>query len=191
MTDQEKKLLVGCLRGVQTAWDDFVREYSGLIYHRIKTTLSLHHLDPSQHLIDDIFQDIFLSLVKDDFAQLRRFRGDHNCTLASWLRMIATRRTIDHLRKFNFLTELSDEPLENHPDESSEGPPDNEQSGLLGKAVQALPPHEKIIVDLFFREGLPAQDVASMLRMSVGAVYTQKSRILAKLRETLKKSGSL
>jgi len=101
------------------AWNDFVHQYSGLIYHRIKTTLTIHHLDPSQHLIDDIFQDIFLSLVKDDFAQLRRFRGDHGCTLASWLRMIATRRTIDHLRKFNFPTELLEEPLEERHRESS------------------------------------------------------------------------
>ena len=107
MTDQEKKLLVGCLRGVQTAWDDFVRQYSGLIYHRIKTTLSLHHLDPSQHLIDDIFQDIFLSLVKDDFEQLRRFRGDHNCTLASWLRMIATRRRTNGSRLFDTIQPMA------------------------------------------------------------------------------------
>jgi DNA-directed RNA polymerase specialized sigma24 family protein len=97
MTEQEKTLIAGCLKGEETAWNDFVRQYSGLIYHRIKTTLSSHYHGPSQHLIDDIFQDTFLSLVKDDFAQLRRFRGDHNCTLASWLRMIATRRTIDHL----------------------------------------------------------------------------------------------
>ena len=176
---------------MQTAWNDFVRQYSGLIYHRIKTTLSFHYRGPSQHLIDDIFQDIFLSLVKDEFAQLRCFRGDHNCTLASWLRMIATRRTIDHLRKFNFLMEMLEEPLGNHSAEIPETPLDNEQSELLVEAVQNLPPHEKIIIDLFFREGLPAKDIASMLRISVGAVYTQKSRILAKLRETLKEPGSL
>ena len=68
---------------------------------------------------------------------------------------------------------------------------ENEQCRLLAKAVDSLPPHERILIDLFFREGLPAKDVAAMLRMSVGAVYAQKSRILAKLRATLKKAGSL
>jgi len=146
MTEQEKTLIAGCLKGEEAAWNNFVRQYSGLVYHRIKTTLSSHYHYSSQHLIDDIFQDIFLSLVKDDYVQLRRFRGDHNCTLASWLRMIATRRTIDHLRKFNFLTELLEEPLENHPAEIPERLLENEQLQLLDKAVQDLPPNEQTLL---------------------------------------------
>jgi RNA polymerase sigma factor (sigma-70 family) len=122
---------------------------------------------------------------------VRRFRGDHGCTLASWLRLIAARRTIDHLRKSKFPAKLLEEPLENRPIEARECLLDNEQSGLLAKAVEDLPANERIIIDLFFREGLSAKDIASMLRMSVGAVYTQKSRVLAKLRETLEKSGSV
>jgi RNA polymerase sigma factor (sigma-70 family) len=61
----------------------------------------------------------------------------------------------------------------------------------LGSEVGKLQPQERIILELFFRQNLSAQDVASILHLSVGAVYTQKSRILAKLRETLGKSGSL
>jgi RNA polymerase sigma factor (sigma-70 family) len=105
--------------------------------------------------------------------------------------MIATRRTIDHLRKSKFPAKLLEKPLENRPIEVRECLLDNEQSGLLAKAVEDLPANERIIIDLFFREGLSAKDIASMLRMSVGAVYTQKSRVLAKLRETLEKSGSV
>ena len=191
MTEQEKALIAGCLKGEETAWNDFVRQYSGLIYHRIKTTLGSHYQGPPQHLIDDIFQDIFLSLVKDDSEQLRRFRGDHNCTLASWLRLIATRRTIDHLRKFNFQTELLEEPSEDHPAEIPERLLENEQLQLLAKAVQDLPARDKIVLDLFFREGLSTKDVAGILRMSVGAVYTQKNRILAKLKEMLSRANSL
>ena len=191
MTEREKDLLAGCLKGDQTAWNDFVRQYSGLLYHTIKTTFGLHHYDCSQPLAEDLFQDIFLSLIKDDFAELRRFRGDNGCTLASWLRMIAARRTIDHLRKSKHPADLLEESLENHPAETSERPSDTEQSQLLAKAVEDLPPHEKILVDLFFREGLSAKDVASILRLSIGAVYTQKSRIVAKLRERLRKADAL
>jgi RNA polymerase sigma factor (sigma-70 family) len=86
-------------QGQKGRWDAFVRQYSGLIYHTIKKTFSLHHVEPRPDSVDDLFQEFFLSLIKDDFSQLRRFRGDRGCTLASWLRVIAARRTIDQLRK--------------------------------------------------------------------------------------------
>jgi DNA-directed RNA polymerase specialized sigma24 family protein len=69
--------------------------------------------------------------------------------------MIATRRTIDHLRKFNFLTEQLEESLENHSADTQERLLDNEELRLLDEAVQDLPAHERIVLDLFFREGFP------------------------------------
>lgn len=105
MTEKEKTLLAGCLNGDKAAWDAFVLQYSSLVHHTIKKTLIFRHTEISSDLVDDLFQEVFLSLVKDDFFQLRRFRGDRGCTLASWLRMIAARRTIDHLRKIKQTSE--------------------------------------------------------------------------------------
>ena len=62
---------------------------------------------------------------------------------------------------------------------------------LLAKALPMLQPRERILIDLFFRQNLSAQDVASILHTSAGAVYTQKSRVLAKLREALEKLDTL
>ena len=73
---------------------------------------------------------------------------------------------------------------------SAEAILDDDQIRLLVRAIEDLAPRERILVELFFRKGLPAEDVAAILRISIGAVYTQKSRILAKLRETLEKAGS-
>jgi RNA polymerase sigma factor (sigma-70 family) len=191
MTDKEKELLLGCLAGDKFSWDAFVSQYSGLIYHTIKKTFSIHHAEPIPDSVDDLFQEIFLSLVKDNFLQLRRFRGDHGCTLASWLRMIATRRTIDVLRK----AKKPERVLKNLPSSAviGESAPFefDEQYQLLAAAIANFSPGERIMIDLFFYRNLSAQDVASILHLSVGAVYTQKSRILAKLRETLNKSSSL
>jgi hypothetical protein len=82
VTEQEKTLMAGCLNGDKPAWDAFVCQYSNLIYHTIKKTFSLHHTEPRPDSVDDLFQEVFLSLVKDDFSQLRRFRGDNGCTVA-------------------------------------------------------------------------------------------------------------
>jgi RNA polymerase sigma-70 factor (ECF subfamily) len=189
MTDDAKQLLLRCFEGDKASWDRFVQDYAGLIYHTIKKTLALHRGSKLADSAEDIFQDTFLSLVKDEFAQLRRFRGDNGCTLASWLRMIAARRTIDHLRKSNQPANLEESLLDGLADESNEG--SDEQLQLLARVLPELQPRERIIIDLFFRQSLSAPDVASILHLSVGAVYTQKSRILAKLREALQKSGPL
>lgn len=57
--------------------------------------------------------------MNDNFLQLRRFRGDNGCTLASWLRMIAARRTIDHLRKSKTPANSLEESLLNIPADDS------------------------------------------------------------------------
>ena len=38
MVEKEKTLLAGCIRGDKASWDEFVSQYSGLIYHTIKKT---------------------------------------------------------------------------------------------------------------------------------------------------------
>lgn len=83
MTNDEKALLSRCFEGDKASWDRFVQDYAGLIYHTIKKTLALHRGSTPADSAEDLFQDIFLSLVKDEFSQLRRFRGDNGCTLAS------------------------------------------------------------------------------------------------------------
>ena len=191
MTDDAKQLLLRCFEGDKASWDRFVQDYAGLIYHTIKKTLALHRGSTAADSAEDIFQDTFLSLVKDEFSQLRRFRGDNGCTLASWLRMIAARRTIDHLRKSNQPVNPLEESLLDGLADESENEGSNEQLQLLASVLPELQLRERIIIDLFFRQNLSAPDVASILHLSIGAVYTQKSRILAKLRETLEKSSSL
>jgi RNA polymerase sigma factor (sigma-70 family) len=191
MTDDERQLLSRCFAGDKASWDEFVQRYSRLIYHSITKTFEGHSGEWARELVDDLFQEIFLALVKDDFAQLRRFRGDAGCTLASWLRMIAVRRTIDQLRKPKNPCEPFNERLHDEPTDSSEHPLDYELTRWVANAVEKLAPRERILMDLIFRQGLAAQDVAAILHTSVGAVYTHKSRILAKVRKAIGEAGLL
>jgi len=66
-----------------------------------------------------------------------------------------------------------------------------EEEKLLSQALQALSPRDRLMIDLAYRKALPPEDVAAILKVSVNAVYTQKGRILDKLRESLEKSGLL
>ena len=73
MTEKEKTLLTACLRGEKAAWDEFVRQYSALVYHTIKRTFISYHAEPTPDRVDDIFQEVFLGLVKSDFSGLAGF----------------------------------------------------------------------------------------------------------------------
>lgn len=188
MTEKEKALLAGCVNGEKVAWDAFVLQYSSLVYHTIKKTFGLYHSDPRADLVEDLFQEVFLSLVQNDFKKLRQFSGDRGCSLASWLRIVAARLTIDFLRKQSAPTvEVTDSLPSARPD-----PPnsliDSEQAGQLSPALEGLPPRDRLFLVLYYHKGFPPEEIAAILHVSVSAVYTQKSRILAKLREVLRKT---
>ena len=93
MTEKEETLIAGCLRSEKAAWDSFVLQYSNLVYHTIKKTLNLHHAERRADLVEDLYQEFFLSLLRNDYKKLRQFRGAHGCSLASWLRLLAARLT--------------------------------------------------------------------------------------------------
>ncbi|MBI4487923.1 MAG: sigma-70 family RNA polymerase sigma factor [Deltaproteobacteria bacterium] len=189
MTEKEKALLASCVNGEKAAWDAFVLQYSGLVYHTIKKTFTLYHTEPRPDLVEDLFQEFFLSLLHDDFKKLRQFRGDRGCSLASWLRVAAARLTIDYLRKQGpSKVELAATLPHDQPDPSN-SLIDEEQERSLSQILQALPSRDRLFIDLYFRQSLAPEEIASMLRVSVSAVYTQKSRILDKLREILQKNS--
>jgi hypothetical protein len=93
MTEKEKILLAGCIKGEKAAWDALVLQYSKLAYSTIRSTLTLHHALPQDDIVEDLHQDFFLSLCENDFRKLRQFRGERGCSVASWLRVIASRIT--------------------------------------------------------------------------------------------------
>jgi RNA polymerase sigma factor (sigma-70 family) len=190
MTEKEKTLIAGCLKGEKASWDAFVLQYSALVYHTIRKTFALHHAKLNDDVIEDLYQEFFVSILRDGFKKLRQFKGDRGCSLASWLRLVAARLTIDFLRKPEASTVAVDDDLA-----SSQTPYDSiiteQQDRILWEAIKLLSPRERLVIELYFRRGLSAEQIASILKISAGAFYTQKSRLLDKLRETLAKAHLL
>jgi RNA polymerase sigma factor (sigma-70 family) len=50
--------------------------------------------------IEDIYQSFVLALARNDYHKLRSFQGRNNCSLATFLQVVATRFALDELRKF-------------------------------------------------------------------------------------------
>jgi len=191
MIEKEKTLIAGCLRSEKDAWDSFVRQYSNLVYHTIKKTLSLHHVEPNADLVEDLYQEFFVSLLRNDYKKLRQFSGVHGCSLASWLRVITTRLTIDFVRKQALPSGEVASMLSQYSPKPAEPLLNEQQERLLKQAIQTLSSRDRILLDLCYRQALATEEIAAFLKTSVNAVYAQKSRVLAKIRDELRKSGAL
>jgi RNA polymerase sigma-70 factor (ECF subfamily) len=190
MTDQEKTLIVGCVKGDKSSWDELVQQYSNLVYHTIRRTLTLHHVESRDEVIEDLYQEFFISILQNECRKLAQFRGDGGCTLASFLRVVASRLTIDHLRKQPTPTIEVTETIVSDQSDTPASIVDREAEGSLAQAVETLSPREQVIIDLSFHQALSPEEIAGILKISVGAFYTQKSRLLAKLREVLQDNAS-
>ena len=191
MTEKEKTLIAGCVRNEKAAWDCFVLEYSKLVYHTIKKTFFLHHVEPHLDLVEDLYQEFFVSLIRNECKKFRQFRGTHGCSLASWLRILAARLTIDFLRKQETASGEVVSAMSRHSPDPAELFIDEEQEGLLNQALETLSARDRILLDLCYRQALASEEVAQLLKTSVNAIYAQKSRLLHKIREVLRRSGAL
>lgn len=61
MTEEERTLITGCVKGDKAGWDEFVQQYSNLVYHTIRKTLTLHHTESRDETVEDLYQEFFIS----------------------------------------------------------------------------------------------------------------------------------
>ena len=110
----EREFLRRCFKKDKAAWGEFVDRYSHLIYNYIHSVFRFRGLNPAGDMVHELFQELFLNLIKDNFQKLRQFKGRNNASLASWLRIVTINFCLDHLKKkqppsFSLEDELSEE----------------------------------------------------------------------------------
>jgi DNA-directed RNA polymerase specialized sigma24 family protein len=64
-------------------------------------------------------------------------------------------------------------------------PADSERAMVLWEAVQALPPRQRAVLVLRYKEDLTEAEVARLLGLPVGTVKSASHRALARLRDRL------
>jgi RNA polymerase sigma-70 factor (ECF subfamily) len=186
MTDvslTESELLKGCTSGDKESWSLFVKQYNKLIYHTIYKTLRVNGQPTDPDDINDLFQEVFTAFCENDCKKLRAFDPQRGVKLSSWLRMITVRMTIDHLRKSKPSTSLDALPVEPSQAGDQEGLLDQESLGLLREVMEQLSTKDKLLIELFYMKELPPEEIAQILKISVGALYTRKNRVLEKMRK--------
>ena len=188
-----------CVNGDSQSWEEFLRHYSRLIYKYIYSVLnSKNILASNQDHVDDIFQELFSSLIQDGYKKLRSFKARNGCSLASWLRQVTINFTWDYLRRVKLALSLDAENEEGSSlkeiltDGSISVPELLTQEELfksLEDCIEALNSQSKFLVELNINQGVRLEVLKDLFKLSRGAIDMQKKRIIQKLRECFKAKG--
>jgi RNA polymerase sigma-70 factor, ECF subfamily len=193
---QEKTLIALCIQGNKDAWRDFIYQYSSLVYYIIQKVLYGGHGDVAREEIDDLHNEIFLSIIDNNGKKLRQYEGKNGCSVSSWVRMIAVRSTIDYLRKKRDTLSLSDDDTRRAVEQltaSARTPlqnlEDHERKQLLQDVIESLPQKDQLFLKLFYYKETPPEEIARILNSSTSAVYSRANYLREKLREAFKKAS--
>ena len=191
-SEKDQELLRACFEGNQRAWERFVRSYSKLVYFSIHQAFKISGFVPGREEVEDIFGGIFLSFFERDFKKLRSFQGRGGCSLASWIRLIASRHTLDYLRNQGRHASIV---VKEEFDLASAVAPDDLPSDIVARkerellarnALKKLKAEEVLFLRLYYDQERSPEEIADILGISVSTVYSRKNRIKEKLKKFLK-----
>lgn len=194
------ELVAACVRGDPAARSQFVRQYDALVRFSIVTVLRRSGVSLGPEDMADLHQTVMASYFDDGCRRLRLYEGRNRASFATFLRVCATRQTLDYLRRRRRAL-ASGEQWEGSTDESpieqadpGSGPEGfaaaREELDLVRRALEALSPRERLLVRLHFVEGLETPELARALGTTENAALVLKSRIRQKLRRAIEEPHS-
>lgn len=97
LSDLDRDLLARCLNNTPGAWENFVDRFLPLITHVVNATARVRLGGLPDSVRDDLVAEIMLGLVDQDYAVLRRFRGQSS--LGTYLVVVSRRIAVRKLSK--------------------------------------------------------------------------------------------
>jgi RNA polymerase sigma-70 factor (ECF subfamily) len=141
--------------------------------------------------VEEIYARFCLELLQKDCKKLRSFDPAKGCRLSTWIGMLASNATYDYLRRIK--RDSVCEPMpESEVFETSDISPFeqtalNQRAAIAAGIMRQLSERDRQFVELYFAEGLGAEEVSERMQISLKTVYTKKHKITAKLEALLQK----
>jgi RNA polymerase sigma factor (sigma-70 family) len=187
-----------CINHDSGAWDEFLKDYSRLIYNYIYHVLTSKGSKSGQGQVDDIFQELIRTLVDEDCKKLKSFKARNGASLATWLRQVTINFTLDYLRTNSVAASLDAEDEEGFalkdrlvsagPDAAEEAQK-NEITAHLKDCIGRLSIDDKYFIELHYNQHIRLEDMKGLFNISRGAVDMQKQRLILRLRDCFAKKG--
>jgi RNA polymerase sigma-70 factor (ECF subfamily) len=181
----DRQLLDRCLAHEPGSWIEFVDRYMGLVYHVIHHVGHARSVTLSAADVEDICAEILLRIVDDDYAVLRRFKGQSS--LPTYLTVIARRICVKELVKRHRESTLG------HATAHRASITEEEESDLepilaadeVKVLLQGLPDRDSQVVRLYHLESLNYRQISK----EVGIPENSVGPILARAREKMRRAG--
>ncbi len=160
------------IAGRQDAWQDFVARYARVIYAAVQ-----RRLVPAGRAseVEDVAQDVFVKLCSRDFHLLRNY-DPARAKLTTWLTVIATSSSIDHLRRQSAPT--SD--IEALPESILAVTP--RMPERIKVPAGLLSPRQTLVLHLLYGKELEVAEAAELLDVDPQTIRSTHHKALTKLR---------
>ena len=155
--------------GDRLAFNVLCDRYLPIVYNRLRALLPFD-------AVDDVTQEVFIAAV----GAIRSYRA--TATIRTWISAIARHKAIDFYRQRGRQPETME--LDPEVNDLAEHSAWQEQA-IVRIALQQLPAHYQDVLLLRFAEGLPFQDIADTLGLSLEAAKSRYRRAIAAIAETL------
>ena len=140
--------------------------------------------------LDDLVGDVWLVLLRDDMKKLRQYDATRGFRIASFLGLVATNTTIDHLRARQAEATPLDDVIEDYASLRAEAPRDvveaREEAELARAALAQLSGDERAFVVDCFRDERSPEELARSLGVTTNTIYSRKFKIREKLQKIVR-----
>jgi RNA polymerase sigma-70 factor (ECF subfamily) len=187
----DRNLLERCLQRKPRAWEDFVDRFLGLVIHVINHTAQARSVRLTPEDRDDLSGEVFLALLKDDFAILRHFRGQSS--LATYLTVVARRIVVKGLLRQRPAARLADGAHRRPPPpapSSQEADDRIANRDEVERLLEGLHQNEARIVRMYHLDGMSYHEISAAIGIPENSIGPILSRARGKLRRAGVSPGS-
>ena len=191
----DKELVSRCIQKDLLAWNEFVKRYSGLVYWAIENRLKKWDYLYRSEDIEEIYQNVFLSLWKKD--KLEQVKSLDR--IANWLVIVSGNEAVSYFRSqklqlppgaISIFEEIivKDQVVtlaDMLPFFPKNPLTEDEIEDTIAAQIEALTPKEKIILKLNALYGKKYREIAGIMGMPIGSVSTTLKNIKARLKKSL------
>jgi RNA polymerase sigma-70 factor (ECF subfamily) len=188
---EDELLIEALIAGDARAWRSFDVRYGRLILSCIaRVTSRFACVRPDD--VREIQATLYLELVSNDKKKLKSFETNRGTRFGTWLGLLATHTAYDFLRRARRDARCDGiegaESLRADTPDPSDYTLIRERAALVSRLLSELSPKDREFVELYYAEGLPAEEVARRMRISVKTVYTKKHKLRGRLEGLLDES---